>query len=174
MNRDPSQLGTEVNLNRLHNPTLTYQQLKENTNLKTGDTFIFNGYVYEIKEVTDHHFTVTAIKQSAYNMADDNVFSRYQFISQNQQADIVGFSPANVFAQQGTYTVHDIQKRHATQDIQDDETNERKMNITSMCANLQNADGTITPSLDGEPLALAQANIPRENRSVRACEILCA
>ncbi len=153
LNRDPSQLGTEVNLNRLHNPTLTYQQLKENTNLKTGDTFIFNGYVYEIKEVTDHHFTVTAIKQSAYNMADDNVFSRYQFISQNQQADIVGFSPANVFAKQGTYTVHDIQKRHATQDIQDDETNERKMNITSMCANLQNADGTITPSLDGEPLA---------------------
>ncbi len=153
LNRDPSQLGTEVNLNRLHNPTLTWRQLKENTNLKPGDVFIFNGYVYEIKDENEHHFTVTAIKQSEYNMAQEDVFSRYQFLPQSRQDDIIGFSSANVFALHGAYTVHDIQKRHASDQKQDDEVNERKMEITGMCDNLRNADGTITPSLTDEPLA---------------------
>ncbi len=153
LSKDPTEYGTEVNLNRLKNPTLTYQQLVENTNLQKGDVFQFNGYVYEITEAGDSTYTVKAVKASEYNFNTDDVFSRYQFLKAEDQDDILGFTPADSSRENAAYTVYDISKRHATYAADDDETAERKMSVTSLCDNLKTDDGTIEPDPDGKTLA---------------------
>lgn len=153
LSKDPTEYGTEVNLNRLKNPTLTYQQLVENTNLQKGDVFQFNGYVYEITDVNDSTYTVKAVKASEYNFNTDDIFSRYQFLKAEDQDDILGFTPADSFKENAAYTVYDIAKRHATYAADDDETAERKMSVTDLCSNLEDEDGNIEPDPDGKTLA---------------------
>ena len=178
LSKDPTEYGNEVNLNRLKNPTLTYAQLKENTNLQKGDVFLFNGYIYEITDANDNSWTVTATKASEYNMHTDDVFSRYQFLKAEDQDDIIGFTPADTFQKNAAYTVYDIAKRHATYATDDDEKTDRKMTVTDLCSNLggetpptqdpaESADpGEADGEEEQEPKPIACTITVKENRSV--------
>ena len=120
LSKDPTDYGTEVNLGRTRTPAITYRQLKERSDLKTGDSFVFNGFLYEIREITDSQYILNAVKASEYQPADTNCFSRYQLTEAPKIGDEI--------------EVREVRSMHGTFDPEDDSACVRKAVITDIMA----------------------------------------
>ncbi len=120
LSKDPTDYGTEINLGRMTTPALTYRQLKERSTLQEGDSFVFNGYLYEIKEITDHQYILNAVKTSEYHPADTNCFSRYQLKENPEIGDVI--------------EAKEVRSQHGTFDSEDDDAILRKAVITDIHA----------------------------------------
>ena len=118
LSKNPTEYGTEVNLNRLNTPSMTWRQLKERSLLKVGDSFVFNGYLYEIMEITENQYILKAIKTSEYHPSDTNVFSRYQLNKAPDIGDVI--------------ETEEVTSLHATFDPSDDTRGKRSAEITEI------------------------------------------
>ncbi|MBR3202451.1 MAG: thioester domain-containing protein [Solobacterium sp.] len=118
LNKSPTDYGTEINLHRMNTPALTFKQLKERSSLKAGDSFVFNGWLYTIKEVTENQYILDAIKTSEYKPADTNVFTRYQLPMKPAIGDQI--------------TAAEVRSMHGTFDGSDDSSVNRTATITGV------------------------------------------
>ena len=130
LSKDPTDYGTEVNLGRMKTPAITYRQLKERSGLEVGDSFVFNGFLYEIREITDSQYILDAVKASQYQPADTNCFSRYQLKENPSVGDEI--------------EAREVSSMHGTFDTEDDDVRVRKAVITDIQAD----SGFVTVSVN--------------------------
>ena len=156
LRRDPTDYGTEVNLNRMDTPVLTYRQLRERSQLKEGDSFVFNGWLYTISEVTEKQYILNAIKASEYRPADTNVFSRYQLPENPAVGDVIRTTETT--------------SMHATIDPSDDTAVSRSGDITAIHAENGAVRITVCETEQKANLLISQESEPDYDAFLRASE----
>lgn len=118
LSKDSVQLGTEVNLERFQNlPSLSFSQLKEHSDLKTGDVFRLDGYLYRIESEENSRYTVSAVRYTE-ETAEETLFSRYQLPLTMSLKD--------------TFEIEALYRKHGTAAFEDDEGSTFRMAVSAL------------------------------------------